>query len=196
MENYFLLPLANLAFYNARLEEVKIVRRGLRFANGIAGPTDGNYLYLAETYNAIINRFEVTNVKAMREGTEMWPMLRFEGAIPIGMAVDNLDYNEETGDVYIGVHPTGLDLLKYAKAPLPKGGMPSGVKWYPEGFKRPGSTVMKASWKGDKLKPVVQTVISDGGMEFSTTSTAVVDSERKRMVVTGLYDYGILDCLI
>ncbi|RUS29383.1 hypothetical protein BC938DRAFT_474837 [Jimgerdemannia flammicorona] len=197
LENYLFLPLADLAFYNARVGRAEVVRRGFRFTNGVTGPQNGETIYVGESYNAAVNRFAVENVKAMNERRSTWPILRREGSVQVAMAVDNLDYDEGTGEVIVGGHPNGLDLLKFAKARIPEDGVPKGMKWYPNGYRRPGSCVLKVTWGDESGKGLtMETLFSDDGSEFSTSTTGMVDRGRGRMMVTGLYEYGVLDCKI
>lgn len=199
LENWLGLPLGSLAFYNARQGEARVVERGFQFTNGIAewGPEVGG-LFVAETFNARLTAYRIDNMTNLNDGSSaetVWPQLTSVGYIHLGYGVDNVQLEPMSGDVIVAGHPTVFDLIRFVEAPMPN----VGGKEHPAGFKKPGSMVdrvsVKHTEKGIEMQ-LAENLFHDDGEKYTTSSTGAIDKTRERMIVTGLYEYGFLDCKI
>jgi arylesterase/paraoxonase len=173
LENNLLLPLGSLAMYDARSDAVKPLLRGFAFANGVTGNTNGTLLYVAETYGQRIWKFSM----AVPSGEDGKVELKKIKAGKVNMAVDNLSFQEETGDVIAAGHPIGYKIIKYARSDDKANLMV------------PPSMVLR--WKANGSMSYVMT---DDGSTFGTSTTGIIDSVTNSLIVSGLYENGILIC--
>ncbi|KAI9250578.1 hypothetical protein BDA99DRAFT_445010 [Phascolomyces articulosus] len=172
LENFGRLPLASVMFFDAFSHTVYPVARGFLFANGLAGDHK-HVLFVAETNRMAINRYDII--------VEDNIQLQFVNKVTMPMAVDNIHYDAQTGDVLVAGHPFVLDLLKFLH--------------YNDGAtiknsKKPASQVMV--WHTNTNQ--VEDIFVDDGTLYPTTSSAVIDHESRSLVISGLYAQGILVC--
>ncbi|ORY93265.1 hypothetical protein BCR43DRAFT_496609 [Syncephalastrum racemosum] len=171
VENFALLPLTGVYFYDTRTDEVYPVARGLSFANGLAG-TD-SVLFVSETNRVRVNKYKITvNDDATIVSLERVDQLK------VGMAADNLHYNSQTDDLIVTGHPKALSLLNFVK------------QANHTGLQRPPSRVVL--WNSQK--DVVKDIFVDDGSRYGTSSGAVYDADTHNLIVTGLYESGIMVC--
>ncbi|KAI9497917.1 hypothetical protein BDB00DRAFT_868044 [Zychaea mexicana] len=171
IENYASLPLANIMFYDAPTHTVYPVAQGLSFANGLAGDHK-SVLFAAETYRMTVKRFEI-----VVDETQVRLQQTDHIKVP-SMVVDNTHYDEKTGNVLVAGHPVGLDLLKFAR------------NVDASKTKRPPSRVV--AWHPHTKQ--VDDVFVDDGTLYPTSSTAFIDHDAQKLVISGLYARGILVC--
>jgi len=103
VESFLMLSTANVVHING--DSVRIVMRGLAFANGIDCDTSCETLYVAETVRRRLVAYE--------RSAEGDLTLRTSVDIPSGL--DNLYVDE--GSIWIGSHPRMLDFLGHATDP-------------------------------------------------------------------------------
>ncbi|KAM3589456.1 hypothetical protein VKS41_000320 [Umbelopsis sp. WA50703] len=173
VENNMLLPLASIMLYDARHDKVVRVKGGFSFVNGITGNADASIVYVAETYGRRLIKF-AANVPSDRSETVTLKKL---GQVDVPMAVDNLKFQHDTGDVIAAGHPLGLNILLYA-ASTNKANMAM-----------PPSMVLR--WKPDGTKEMIMT---DDGSTWGTTTTGIIDSHTGKLIATGLYEPDMLVC--
>ncbi|KAI8339022.1 hypothetical protein BC941DRAFT_421880 [Chlamydoabsidia padenii] len=174
IENVAVLPISNVMFYDARSNQATVVANRLAFANGVSG--DDSTLFVSECNKRQVHQYNIT----LQPSSSDEPVrLDFVQMAHVGMAVDNLDY--KSGKLVIAGHPKGLDFMKYAVArdrSLPN-------------VPRAASQVMV--WRlASKVGP--QVVFSDDGHYYAASSTGALDADRHKLLVSSLYDRGILVC--
>lgn len=172
LETYF-FRWSNVGFYNAVTGQVEKGVEGLYFANGVSG-TD-SILFIAETNKRSVRQYKIiTTIK------NDIPHIHLDHVADatFNMAVDNLHYHADNELLVIGGHPKPLDLIKYIAA-----ADPSPVV-------KPPSQVDVWDIKTGETK----TLIQDNGSLFGTSSTGAIDVENSKLIVSGLYEEGLLVC--
>lgn len=172
IENTAVLPISNVMFYDARVQQASPVVSGLAFANGVSG--DDSTLFVSECNKRQVHQFNIT----LSPSSPSPVRLDFVQKVNVGMAVDNLEYHQ--GTLVIAGHPKGLDFMKYAVAK--DRSLPS--------VPRAASQVLV--WHPSTAPPKV--VFSDDGHYYAASSTGTLDGERQKLLVASLYDRGILVC--
>ncbi|HMQ48705.1 MAG TPA: SMP-30/gluconolactonase/LRE family protein [Saprospiraceae bacterium] len=113
-------------------QEVKILAKGIRYANGINISQDGKTLYVAATTDGSIIQYEVA------------PFRRI-GKINCRTGVDNLEWDEH-GNLWVGAHPKMLAFLGHSK---------SAQKQSP-------SQILKVYWEEEQQAQVEEIYLSKG----------------------------------
>jgi sugar lactone lactonase YvrE len=174
LENYFFY-LSNVGFYNARTGQVEKGVNGLLFANGLSG--DDQLLFVSETNRRAVRQYQIITTTD-KQGV---PHIHLDHVAErkFDMAVDNVHYNQNKELVTVAGHPKALDFIKYiisndGKSELPK----------------PPSQVDVWDIKSGETK----TLIQDDGVLFGTSTTGALDLENSKLVVSGLYEEGLLVC--
>ncbi|KAI8064443.1 hypothetical protein BC940DRAFT_305707 [Gongronella butleri] len=169
-ENFLMLPLANVMFYDARHSTVSRVAQGLSFANGLAG--DDSVLFVCET-----NKLQVKQYTVDLSGGDV-PKLTLVQTVFVDMAVDNAHWDEKTQTVIAAGHPKGLDFIAYSMA---KNRSDPAV---------PRASSLVVSWNiNDK---VVKPLFADNGHFYGASSAAF--EHGGKLLVSSLYDEGVLVC--
>ncbi|XP_040500194.1 serum paraoxonase/lactonase 3 isoform X3 [Ursus maritimus] len=83
--------------------EVKVVAEGFSSANGITVSLDKKYIYAADV--------AAQNIHVLKKH-ENWDLTQVK-VIHLGILVDNLTEDPDTGDIWAGCHPNGMKLLIY-----------------------------------------------------------------------------------
>lgn len=171
IENFALLPIAGAYFYDARSDEVYPVARGLSFANGVAG--NASVLFIAETNRVRVNKYKIT----VNDNATLVSLDRVD-QVKVGMAADNLHYNDQTDDLIVTGHPKALSLLSFVK------------QANHTGVQRPPSRVVLWNSQKDEVKDI----FVDDGSRYGSSSGAVYDADTHNLIITGLYESGIIVC--
>lgn len=170
VELFSMLPISHVMLYDARTDKVYPVMGGFNIPNGLAG--DESTLFVAETGKLDVHRYKIVQHDA--EGTVK---LEFVTKVSVDMLPDNLHYLPETGDVIVAGHPKGLTFSKFAmSAPPRRMQPPSQVDiWHTS-------------------NQTVETVFADSGALYGGSSTAAIDPDHRKLLITGLYEDGALIC--
>ncbi|KAL1914711.1 uncharacterized protein VTP21DRAFT_7969 [Calcarisporiella thermophila] len=169
------IPLTTVAFYDAQKDVVHTVISGLAFPNGIATDVSGQHVYVASTVTGDISEYSIN-------WSHESPILKKTKSVYTGYALDNLDYEPKQGRVVAAAHPNAMEVM----------GMMGKCSELATMNRHPSSLVLSL----DTPRNEWATVLSDPGANYSTSSTALIDADRKRMIVVGLLDKGYLDCHI
>ncbi|KAL0079628.1 hypothetical protein J3Q64DRAFT_1760575 [Phycomyces blakesleeanus] len=177
LENYLLLPVSTVFFYDARTDTLKPVIKDLIFANGVTG--DETSLFVAETNRMVVRQYEI-RIKEDKdnEGSAPTISLQYVTKKSFPMAVDNLSYDSSIKEVIVAGHPKGLQFLQYT------------FSENKENMTVPPSLVM--SW--DVQSGNVKKLFSDDGTVYGTSTTALRDSESETLFISGLLNRGVLVC--
>ncbi|KAI8369983.1 hypothetical protein BD560DRAFT_397287 [Blakeslea trispora] len=173
IENY-LFFLSSVGFYNARTGQVEKGVNGLSFANGVAGTDD--VLFIAETLKRSTKQYKIINT-VDKEGLPHIH-LDFVSEAKYNMAVDNLHYNVEKQLLVVAGHPQALQLVKYA-----------GSENAQDAPKPPSQVDI---W--DVVSGETKTLMQDDGGLYGTSTTGALDLTNSKLVVSGLYEEGVLIC--
>ncbi|RCH94679.1 hypothetical protein CU098_010680 [Rhizopus stolonifer] len=173
IENYFFY-LSNVGFYNARTGRVEKGVNGLLFANGVTG-TD-NVLFIAETYRRSVKQYKMATTLDSQGMPHIH--LDYVNEAKFNMAVDNLDYNAEKQLLVVAGHPKPLYFLQYIK------------KKNNDDMVKPPSQV--DIW--DVVSGETKTLMQDDGALFGTSTAGSLDLTNSKLVVSGLYEEGLLVC--
>ncbi|KAI7904964.1 uncharacterized protein BX663DRAFT_501186 [Cokeromyces recurvatus] len=165
IENY-ILYFSNVGIYNARTGQVEKGVNGLLFANGLAGTDD--ILFVSETHKRMIRQYKIVKKKGRIE-------LDYVSKTKFKMAVDNLHYEKTKGWVIVAGHPKPLKFIKY-------------ILRYQH--QKPPSQV--AVWDVNSGKTSL--IIQDDGALFGSSTTAAFDLKNSKLIVSGLYEDGLLVC--
>ncbi|XP_028672899.2 serum paraoxonase/arylesterase 2-like [Erpetoichthys calabaricus] len=153
LEKVLGLAWCNVVYYSP--EEVKVVGNGLHFANGINLSPDSKYLYVADIFGSCIHILEV------QEDKNLTPVK----VLHLGTLVDNIDVDQETGDLWVGCHPNGWKMFNY-NPEVP-----------------PGSEVLQIK-NIHSEKPMVFQAYADNGSVIQGSSVAVPYKGRKLLIGT------------
>jgi hypothetical protein len=129
------------------------------------------------------------------------------GRFPVPMAVDNLEFDDETKSVIATGHPKTLHLIQWVKkrtGPRISSDLSLG---YAQRRKagHPPSMILQCSIESisipdtsskAQLPITCKTLYSNPGSEFGTSSTGIILRNPPTLVVSGLYDVGLLQCSI
>ncbi|KAI8337359.1 hypothetical protein EDC96DRAFT_523586 [Choanephora cucurbitarum] len=173
IENYFFF-LSSVGFYNARTGQVEKGVHGLSFANGLAGTDD--VLFIAETFKRSTKQYKI--VTTVDEKGLPHVHLDFISEAKYNMAVDNLHYNVEKQLLVVAGHPKALQLVNYV-----------GSDYTQETPKPPSQVDI---W--DVVSGETKTLMQDDGGLFATSTTGALDLTHSKLVVSGLYEEGVLIC--
>lgn len=172
IENFFFY-LSNVGFYNARTGKVEKGINGLLFANGITGTDD--FLFVAEAYRGTIKKYDI-QVRFVNDVPQVH--LNYVKEAFFYMAVDNLRYVPEKDLVVVAGHPKGIDALLF----MMKEDKVNAVK--------PPSQV--DVW--DVSSGETKTLLVDDGQLFSTSTSGIIDLVNSKLIVSSLFDEGLLIC--
>ncbi|KAI7872563.1 hypothetical protein BDF14DRAFT_1754717 [Spinellus fusiger] len=175
-ENYLLLPITNVLFYDARVGTFYPVAKGLVFANGLAG--DDSVLFVSETNLRSVRQYTIHVVENKQGDGKPGIVLEYVNSKAFPLATDNLRYDSQTQELLVSGHPHGLQLLAYVKSKNKKGMRP------------PPMRVM--AW--DLQKDNVNELLTDTGAIYGASTTALRDAAQHLLVVTSLVDHGLLVC--
>ncbi|KAK4516838.1 Ubiquitin-conjugating enzyme E2 4 [Mucor velutinosus] len=173
VEDYF-FHWSNVGFYNAVTGQVEKGVEGLYFANGVSG-TD-HALFISETNKRSVRQYRI--VTTLSSNGIPHVQLDHVAEAKFNMAVDNLHYQAEKELLVVGGHPKPLELIKYIAAADPSS------------TTKPPSQVDVWDIKTGETK----TLIQDTGSLFSTSSSGALDVVNSKLVVSGLYEHGLLVC--
>lgn len=173
IETYF-LPWSNVGFYNARTGQVEKAVDGLLFANGVAGTDD--VLFVAETSAGVVRQYKI-NRKTDIEGVPHIS-LDYLNKIKVSGVPDNLHYHPDKEMLVIALHPKPTEFYKRIAAVDPATAP----------YASSGVEVWDVSTGETKL------ILQDDGSLFSTSSGAVFDTKNSKLIVSGIYDKGLLVC--
>ncbi|KAI7847433.1 hypothetical protein BDC45DRAFT_526068 [Circinella umbellata] len=175
LENFLRIPLGTIMFYDAPSHRAYAVARGFSFANGLAGDNK-QVLFAAETNKMTVHRYDIITIPA-EDDHDTKVQLHYVDKVTVPMAVDNIDFDSQSGDVTIAGHPKAWNLLKYVEAPE------KNVKKLP-------SRVMV--WHTNTNQ--VEDLFLDDGTFYRTSSTGAIDNNTHKLIISGLYARGILVC--
>ncbi|KAK9716721.1 hypothetical protein K7432_006710 [Basidiobolus ranarum] len=172
LETLLGFPLSNVVYYNVMRETAKVVANYIQFANGIALSQSEKILFVSSTSANQIFGYNIEN------GGD-FPKLHFNStlSIPVDMSVDNIDVDPSTGEIFAAGHPRALDFLQFVKDR--------------ESVNSPSKVVRVINPENQSR---VETVFSDSGAKYATSSSAAIDYARGFMVISGLYENGALVC--
>ncbi|KAI9016340.1 hypothetical protein CLU79DRAFT_764551 [Phycomyces nitens] len=177
LENYLLLPVSGVYFYDARVDTLTPVLSDLVFANGIAG--DDTVLFTAETNHMAVRQYKIKiNDNKDQENGHPTIALEYVSKKKFPMAVDNLSYDSSTKEMIVAGHPKALQLLQYVF---------SNDK---QNLGIPPSLVMAWDIKDDSVKKL----FSDDGKLYGGSTTGFRDTETNTLVISSLLDSGLLIC--
>ncbi|KAI8092727.1 uncharacterized protein BX664DRAFT_327982 [Halteromyces radiatus] len=177
IENTAILPISNVMFYDARSKNAYPVIHGLAFANGVSG--DNSTLFVSECNKRRVHQYNLT-LRSNEKDINKAVHLEYVQNVNIDMAVDNLDFDPSTGKLVVAGHPKGLDFMQYAVARDRSD--PS--------IPRAASQVV--SWTPSQGE--VKTLFSDDGHYYAASTTGALDVTRQKLLISSLYDHGILVC--
>ncbi|CEP12516.1 hypothetical protein [Parasitella parasitica] len=169
----YLFHWGNVGFYNAVTGQVEKGVQGLYFANGVSG-TDQD-LFVAETNKRSVKQYKI--VTSLDNGIPHIH-LNHVAEVKFNMAVDNLHYYADKELLVVAGHPKPLELIKYIASADPSL------------LVKPPSQVDAWDIKTGETK----TMIQDTGSLFGTSSTGALDVKNSKLVVSGLYEQGLLVC--
>lgn len=172
IENYFLY-LSNVGFYNARTGKVEKGINGLLFANGITGTDE--FLFVAETYAGTIKKYDI-QITFVDDVPQV--NLNYVKEAFFYMAVDNLRYVAEKDLVVVAGHPKGIDALVFMM-----------VKDKVNAVKPPSQVDVWDVESGE-----TKTLLVDNGELFTTSTTGLIDLVNSKLIVSSLFDEGLLIC--
>ncbi|KAG2234406.1 hypothetical protein BDF21DRAFT_427011 [Thamnidium elegans] len=172
IENYFLY-LSNVGFYNARTGKVEKGINGLLFANGITGTDE--FLFVAETYRGTIKKYDI-QIEFVDEVPQV--RLNYVKEAFFYMAVDNLRYVPEKDLVVVAGHPKGIDALVFMM-----------VKDKVNAVKPPSQVDVWDVESGE-----TKTLLVDNGELFTTSTSGLIDLVNSKLIVSSLFDEGLLIC--
>ncbi|KAI9314983.1 hypothetical protein BX666DRAFT_1861582, partial [Dichotomocladium elegans] len=167
-ENFGRLPLGTIGFYNSTTRSAYVVAKGFLFPNGLDGTDD--VLYVSETFGPTVTAFRI------EMGSKEHPILVREHKTDLFMAPDNLHYDHDSGNVIIAGHPRGLALIQFAK--------------HVESAAMSPSKVVIWNTKTDDIK----TLFEDDGSVYGSSASGAIDVASGKLLVSGLYETGIMIC--
>ncbi|ORX60484.1 hypothetical protein DM01DRAFT_1300269 [Hesseltinella vesiculosa] len=172
IENFFVLPMANVMFYDARSGSVTPVIKGIAFANGVSG--DHSMLFVSETNRAQVHQYTIDS------DSHHGLTLNRVRTTKVDMAVDNVEWDPKRQTLVAAGHPKGLDFMRFAMA---RNRSDPAVP-------RAKSMVVSLDVPAGKLT----CLFADDGQYYGASSTGYVDHQAKVLVVTSLYEDGVLVC--
>ncbi|KAI8973195.1 hypothetical protein BDF20DRAFT_914678 [Mycotypha africana] len=176
LESFF-FPLSNVGFYNARTREVEKGVNGLMFGNGLAGTDE--ILFVAETSKRLVKQYKIGQSVDGQNVPHMFLDYATEKSFP--MAVDNLHYVPSEKRLLVAGHPKPLQLLRHA------------VKTADQDVDvKPPSQVYEWNIRNGESKILIQ----DDGSLYGTSTSSAIDVENSKLIVSGLYEQGLLICEI
>ncbi|ORZ17686.1 hypothetical protein BCR42DRAFT_450255 [Absidia repens] len=178
LENTAILPISNVMFYDARSNNAYPVIGGLSFANGISG--NDSTLFVSECNKRRVHQYNITLRPHEKDETKA-VHVDYLQTVDVDMAVDNLEYDRVSGILVMAGHPKGLDFIRYAFA------RDRSLQSVPKA----GSLVME--WNSSS-QSAPKVVFSDDGHYYAASSTGALDSQNGKLLVSSLYDHGILVC--
>jgi len=189
--------------------------------NGLALSLDQRNLYVAQTLTHELNVFELPNPAASAPTSPAAPgaderswvhgslrllPLRRLGSQHLATAVDNLDQDPLTGDLFIGAHPKLLDTLAHQEEPT-KHRAPTQVLRLRRRTEeeRSASSASSGGAKGRGMRRgmsgaaasspfAVREVHLSSGEAFSGSSVGVWSRRSKELLIGGVSDDGIYVC--
>ncbi|KAI8140570.1 hypothetical protein BJV82DRAFT_581219 [Fennellomyces sp. T-0311] len=164
------IPLGNIMFYDAPAGTAYPVARSLVFPNGLSGDNK-SVLFLAETNTMTVRKYEIL----VDESTVRLQQVD-EASFPMG--VDNIHYDQKTGDLVVAGHPKVIELLQYV---YKIGGVTT-------------SPSLVSVWHTRDPSASVEELFADDGHFYPTSSSALIDHDAHKLVIAGLYAPGILVC--
>lgn len=159
-------------------ETARVVAGGIAFANGLALTNDRATLIVASSTTRRLLFY-----RALPGSTQL--AFTYVGARALPFGPDNLSINAEDELVVAG-HPN----------------VPRFMLWllYPKRFPPAGSTIMRLNLREevhDVSQLSVTNVFKDDGWFFATSSTGLLlgQGSKRRLIASGLYHHGLLECL-
>ncbi|KZT60351.1 calcium-dependent phosphotriesterase [Calocera cornea HHB12733] len=143
----------------------------IAFANGLALSPHTNTLAVAASSHAAVHLYHLP-----ASSTVLLLPLRRKATIPLPFAPDNLSFSP-SGTLYASGHPNFPALVAHARG----------------AHTRAPSWVAAVSPEGE-LSTLYQSAGGEGEEVIEASTTAVVDEERGRVWIAGLYAEGILSC--
>ena len=176
-------PWASITYYDGT--KTKQVVRRFTSPNGITGTDD--ILYVSSTTDRELYKYQIKDNGGLRQIDK----------INLGAMADNLCVDQEN-NIYVAGHPKGLTFLKEMEKNDPKSpsivekiSLNSPSELNDEGRLNAGGKIADA-FLGKKYK--VETVYADDGSILTAISIALVDSELKVSVLSGIVTKGVLFC--
>lgn len=163
LETLFGLARSRLAYWDG--SKMSVVASGLKYANGVNGPSDGSMIYVAETLGFKL-RFYARDAAtgALTEKDQLF----------LGTALDNIDL-DAAGNLWIAAHPHALDFVAHAD---------NATTLSP-------SQVLRVS-APSAAKGEARQVYLNMGEEISGSSVAAVHNGR--MLVGSVFEPKYLNC--
>ncbi|KAI7876037.1 calcium-dependent phosphotriesterase [Lichtheimia hyalospora FSU 10163] len=177
IENYARIPLGSLGFYNATSKEAYKVMGGLLFPNGVACDKQASTVFVAETYKMVVNKYAVIQDSITGK---LQVSVVDQIKVP-GTAVDNVHYDGASGDLYIAGHPNGLALVNKCKHATEQENVPM-----------PPSRIVV--WHTTDNQSKIETVFEDDGTTYGSSTTGATDHKNNKLLISGLYEKGIMIC--
>ncbi|XP_070532140.1 serum paraoxonase/arylesterase 1-like [Ptychodera flava] len=103
LEGLSLVSWGTVGFYNNG--EDRIVASGFRFSNGVNVSPDGRYLYVAQPTAGSIVVLEIKKDNSLEK----------KQTILVHTGVDNIEVDQQTGDLWLGCHPVLHLLIDHTK---------------------------------------------------------------------------------
>ncbi|CAO3660306.1 unnamed protein product [Rhizopus microsporus] len=170
----FLFPMTNVMFYNARTDQIQKVIDRLAFSNGVAGTDD--ILFVSETSAGKVRQYKI-NRKTDEQGLP-YVSVDFERETRVNGSPDNLHYYPEKEILAIATHPKPIEFYKMIAAP--------------DINKAPKSPSEIDIW--DISTGETRMILQDDGSLYGTSSTGIIDIKHSKLIVSGVFEEGILVC--
>ncbi|CEG74051.1 hypothetical protein RMATCC62417_09321 [Rhizopus microsporus] len=170
----FLFPKTNVMFYNARTDQTQKVIDRLAFSNGVAGTDD--VLFVSETSAGKVRQYKI-NRKTDEQGLP-YVSLDFERETRVNGSPDNLHYYPEKEILAIATHPKPIEFFKMTAAP--------------DINKAPKSPSEIDIW--DISTGETRMILQDDGSLYGASSTGIIDIKHSKLIVSGVFEEGVLVC--
>ncbi|KAF9194545.1 hypothetical protein BGZ51_009108 [Haplosporangium sp. Z 767] len=220
-EEKYNLPMASLVYYDARADRVQEAVRWLQMPSGLVESYElpGSF-WIAQAKGGSLDLYtNNTVVSSEHHGQTMlsvdngepiavvWPRLKNEATLPIGMAIVGIDSDPETRSMVLVSQPKWNAYVQLARERLDQDQDRIGSKDAKTGFVisvvesydvRYSFSSLELPLKKSGRYSYHNLMVSHDGSEFGTPSGiahAGVDEKRmSRVLVSGQYEHGFLDC--
>lgn len=164
MEMYLLLSFGEIFYFDG--SNMRSVASGLQVANGINKSPDGKYIYLAQPLARTVKSYQ------RLENNDLVPVDEYF----IDSAVDNIEVDPKTGDLYVGSHPIFHQIVAHSETMAKEGISPSQV--------------LKFQVKDGKFTDVIEVLMNEG----KTITGSTIASMYKGRLIIGTLGQQLVLC--
>ncbi|XP_055342129.1 serum paraoxonase/arylesterase 2-like [Paramacrobiotus metropolitanus] len=161
----FFVPAQNVLYYDGK--KATVVLPGMFGANGVDVSPDQKFLYVSEVTKKRISSYRIENPTT----------LVLEDTKYLGSSPDNINVDHGTGDLWIGAHPSILQLSKRLSNPTER---------YPS-----SSQVIRVTAKDGKFLETYQ-VFADNGHQISSSSSAAFHKGSNAFLIGTVDDKAMI----